>query len=136
MTDALDPALRGVAELVVRVARTLQAGDDASGRAQAAAEVAQLQAVIAQTAQPSIPGFDLVQIGEALRLLAEWLRAPTSASEANAERAFAELRATMGPLVGWEPPGEDAARGAQYRQQARTAIDDYFRDHPIKPMKP
>jgi hypothetical protein len=144
MTEPIDHAgagapLREVAELVARVAENLQAGDDAAVRAQAAADIERLQTFIAQveqTAQAGLPGFDLAQIGEAIRLLAEWLRAPTAASEASAQRGFAELQATLGPLLGWEPARDAAARRAHFRQEARTSMDNYFRDHPIKPMKP
>jgi hypothetical protein len=153
VTDAAEPPTRALAELVARVARTLAAGgsggpagtggDDAAVRSQVAVEVEQLQAIVAQTEQQRAPGapmglagFDLAQVSGALAAFAEWLRTPTRASEAQAERAMAELQATLGPIVGWDPAREDAARRAQYRQEARATLDEIFRDKPDKPGKP
>lgn len=142
MTDEVAPQARALAELVARVAQTLQAGggDDAAARTQAAADVEQLQAIVAATEQQRAPGspaglagFDLAQIGDALRVFTAWLRTPSAANEAEAERAMAELQVTLGPLVGWDPGREDAARRAQYRQEARAALDEIFRDKPTKP---
>ncbi|HEX7839871.1 MAG TPA: hypothetical protein VF469_20485, partial [Kofleriaceae bacterium] len=65
-------------------------------------------------------------------VFAEWLRAPTPDGEARAERAMAELSAQLGPLVGWDPAREDAARRAQYRREARAALDEIFPDKPAK----
>jgi hypothetical protein len=141
MTDEVEPPARALAELVARVAQTLLAGgEDAAARTQAAADVEQLQAIVAATERQRAPGspaglggFDLAQIGDALRVFTAWLRAPSAANEAEAERAMAELQATLGPLVGWDPGREDAARRAQYRQEARAALDEIFRDKPGKP---
>jgi hypothetical protein len=143
MTDEVVPQARALAELVARVAQTLSAGggggDDAAARTQAAAEVEQLQAIVADTERQRVPGspaglgFDLAQLGDALRVFTAWLRAPSAANEAEARRAMAELQATLGPLVGWDPEREDAARRAQYRQEARAALDEIFRDKPAKP---
>lgn len=136
MTDPVDPQVRTLAELVAHIAQALHAGgDDAAARTQVAADVAQLQAIVGQTERVSggPAGFDLAQIAGALGVFAEWLRAPTPANEAGAERAMTDLQATMGPLVGWDPAREDAARRAQYQQEARAALDEIFRDKPEKP---
>jgi len=135
MTGPADP-VRALAELVARVAQTLHAGgDDAAARTQVAADVEQLQAIVAGTGTTSTSpaGFDLAQVAGALQVFAAWLHTPTRANEATAERAMAELQATLGPLVGWDPAREDAARRAGYRQQARAALDEIFRDKPEKP---
>ena len=42
----------------------------------------------------------------------------------------------MGPLASLDPPRDEAAERERIRQNARSAMDDYFREHPIKPMKP
>jgi hypothetical protein len=118
-----DPALVSVVGLVGRVAQALQAGDDDAARARAAADLAQLDAWLGT--QPAT-GFDLAQIGGALRLLGDWLRAPTAAHEAAAQGAILELQATLGPRIGWDPTREDAARRAQYRREARAALDALF----------
>ena len=143
MTDEGGPEVRALAALVARVAQTLSAGgrgDDAAARTQAAAEVEQLQAIVAATAPPHAPGspaglggVDLAQIGDALRVFTAWLRAPSAANEAEARRAMAELQAALGPLVGWDPEREDAVRRAQYRQEARAALDEIFGAKPTKP---
>jgi hypothetical protein len=146
MTDPADPPVRALAELVARIAQTLSAGptnNDAAARTQVAADLAQLQAILAETERspehrakraPGSPtGFDLAQVAAALRVFAEWLRTPTPANEASAERAMTDLQATMGPLIGWDPAREDAARRAQYRREARAALDEIFRDKPDKP---
>jgi hypothetical protein len=136
MTGPADP-VRALAELVARVAQTLHAGgDDAAARTQVAADVAQLQAIVASTStstrSTSPAGFDLAQVAGALQVFAAWLHTPTRANEATAERAMAELQATLGPLIGWDPAREDAARRAGYRQQARAALDEIFPDKPEK----
>lgn len=148
MTDQADPPARALAELVARVAQTLQAGgtggDDAAARTRAAADVEQLQAIVAQTGAQAerqrtpegatgLDGFDLARVSGALRVFAGWLRTPTRANEAQAERAMSELQATLGPLVGWDPAREDAARRARYQRAARAALDEIFRDKPDKP---
>ncbi len=138
MTDPAEPALRALGELIARVSEVMRAGgDDAAARTQAAADVDRLQAIVAETGERRMPGspagFDLAQISAALRVFAEWLRAPTSANEAGAERAMSELAVTVGPLVGWDPAREDAARRAQYRQEARAALDEIFADKREKP---
>jgi hypothetical protein len=74
------------------------------------------------------PGFDLGQISNALAIFAEWLRAPTPDLELRAAHAMAELQTALGPLVGWDPAREDADRRAQYRREARAALDDLFPD--------
>jgi len=134
--------VRALAELVARVAQTLHAGgaggpggDDAAARTQVAADVEQLQAIVAGTSTTSTSpaGFDLAQVDGALQVFAAWLHTPTRANEVTAERAMAELQATLGPLVGWDPAREDAARRAGYRHEARAALDEIFRDKPEKP---
>lgn len=127
-------SLQQLAELVARIARTMHGGDDAAARTAAAAEVEQLRQLVARTTGQIAPaGFDLAQIGDALRLFADWLRAPGPATEAPAERAITDLQAALGPLVGWDPAREDAARRDQYRREARAALDDYFAGKPKKP---
>jgi hypothetical protein len=145
MTDQAEPPARALAELVARIAQTLPAGGTsgdagAAARVQAAADVEELQAIVAQTARQRTPdsparidGFDLAQVAGALRVFAEWLRTPTRANEAQAERAMSELQATMGPLVGWDPGREDAERRARYQREARATLDEIFRDKPEKP---
>jgi hypothetical protein len=138
MTEDAEPSLRGLAELIARIAGTLHAGgDDATARTQAAADVDRLQALVGETEQQRTPGspagFDLAQVSGALRVFTEWLRTPTAANEAKAERAMSELAATVGPLVGWDPAREDAAKRAQYRREARAALDELFADVPKKP---
>jgi hypothetical protein len=143
MTEPADASLRGLAELVARVTQslgqTLRAGDDAAARTQAAAEVEQLRELAAAAERMRPSGTPAVVDGAllttALAVFAEWLRAPTPASEARAQQAIAELQAVFGPLVGATASAEDAQR-EQYRQNARAAIDDYFRANPIKPFKP
>jgi len=133
VTDAPDRSLRALAELVARVAETLRGGDDAAARAGAAADVEQLRTIVADAGGASAaPGFDLAQVAGALEAFATWLRSPTSASEAEAERAISDLQAAVGPLVGWDPARDDAARRAQYRSEARAALDEIFRDRPRK----
>jgi len=44
-----------------------------------------------------------------------------------------DLAAAVGPLVGWDPAREDAAKRAQYRREARAALDEIFPDKPKKP---
>ena len=138
MTDPIEPSVRALGELIARVAETLGAGgDDAAARTRAATDVERLQAIVAETGerrtQGSPAGGGLAQVSGALRVFAEWLRTPTSANEAQAERAMSELAATVGPLVGWDPAREDAARRAQYRREARAALDEIFADKPEKP---
>jgi hypothetical protein len=79
---------------------------------------------------------DAARLTTALAAFADWLRAPTPAGEARAQQAIAELRAVFGPLVGAATASAEDAQREQYRQDARAAIDDYFRDNPIKPFKP
>ena len=142
MTDpADDPSLRPLAELMARVTQTLRAGDNPSARVQAAADVDQLRELAAAAADrhraagaPAL--FDAARVTAALGTFAEWLRAPTAANEASAQHAIVELQRLFGPLVAAAAAPDDAARREQYRQNARTAIDDYFRDNPIKPIKP
>ena len=137
MTDAAEPSMRALGELIARITEALGAGgDDAAARTQVAADVDRLQAIVTEGERrtPGSPaGFDLAQVSAALRVFAEWLRTPTSANEAQAERAMSELAATVGPLVGWDPAREDAARRAQYRREARAALDEIFADKPEKP---
>jgi len=78
-------------------------------------------------------GLDLAQIADALRVFGDWLRAPTAAGEAEAERVMTDLQLALGPLIGWDPGREDAARRAQYRRGARAALDDIF---PVAGKKP
>ena len=137
MTDDAEPSLRVLAELIARIAGAMHAGgDDAAARTQAAADVDRLQALVGETEQRRSPGspagFDLAQVSAALRVFTEWLRTPTPANEARAERAMSELAATVGPLAGWDPAREDAAKRAQYRREARAALDEIFADKPKK----
>lgn len=156
MTAPVEPA-RALGERIARIAQALDGGDDAATRTQVAAELEQLRQVLARTELPrpvgpagpagavgpagpaggddrSTPtGIDLAQLADAVRLLAGWLREPTSANEAQAQRAISELQASVGPLIGWDPAREDAARRQQYRQEARSALDDYLRDRSRKP---
>lgn len=136
MTEPVDPPLApelaALTALVGRVAQILQGGDDPASRTAAASSVDALRSVLAQTGQGKAPGIDLAQIGDALAVFAAWLRAPTPDGEARAERAMSELSAQLGPLVGWDPAREDAARRAQYRREARAALDEIFPDKPAK----
>jgi hypothetical protein len=128
-----DP-LRTLAELIAHVTQTLRGGDDPAARADAARDVEQLRELVARVAaQPVAPaGFDVAEVSDALRHFATWLREPTSANEAQAQQAITELQIALGPLV-VDPAREDAARREQYRQEARAALDDYFRDRSGKP---
>lgn len=128
MTAPGAPPLTALAALVGRIAELMRAGDDPAARADAATSVEELRAIVGDTAPAAAAGFDLAQIGEALAAFAQWLRAPTPDSEARAERAIAELQSALGPLVGWNPAREDAERRAQYRREARAALDNLFPD--------
>jgi hypothetical protein len=64
------------------------------------------------------------------------LRAPTGENEAGAEQAIVSLRAALAPLVPWDSAASDAADRERYRRNARAALDDRFRQHPITPVKP
>lgn len=134
MAGASPPSLPSLAELIARIARTLQAGDDAAARAEAARELDELRAAIAgaeaQRVRGALPGLDLGRLAEALRLLGAWLAAPTPESEAQAERAMADLQLELGPRLGWDPGREDAARREQYRREARAALDEIFDKKP------
>jgi hypothetical protein len=133
MTEPVDPRVAVLTAVVRRVAQILQAGDDPAARTEAAGSVEELRAVLAVAGRPgAAAGFDLARIGDALSVFAEWLRAPTPEGEARAERAMAELQATLGPQIGWDPAREDAARRAQYRKEARAALDELFPDKPVK----
>jgi len=131
MTAPADPQLAALAALVGRVAQIMKAGDAPAVRSSAAASVDELRAVLARSAPPgAAPGFDVAQVGDALAAFAAWLRAPTPDREARAERAMFDLQATLGPQLGWDPDREDAARRAQYRREARAALDEIFPDKP------
>jgi hypothetical protein len=133
MTEPVDAQIAALTALVGRVAQILQGGDAPASRTAAAASVDALRSVLAQTApQGAALGIDLAQIGDALAVFAEWLRAPTPDGEARAERAMSELSARLGPMVGWDPAREDAARRVQYRREARAALDEIFPDKPAK----
>jgi hypothetical protein len=140
MTEPADPSLRALATLVARVAHTLQAGDDPAARVQAAADVEQLRELAAAADRQRAPGapalFDAVRVSEALGLFADWLHSPTGAGEARARQAMTELQVTMGPLVGAAPARDDPGEREHHRREARAALDDYFREHPIAPAKP
>jgi len=129
MADA-PPTGPALADLIARIARTLQAGDDAAARTKAAREVDELRAAVAgaapERAPGALPGLDLARLADALRVLGEWLRAPTPANEVQAERAMADLQLELGPRLGWDPDREDCARREQYRREARAALDDIF----------
>jgi hypothetical protein len=121
-------------ELIARIMRMLQAGDDPAARAEAAREVDELRAAVAQAAPQrapgALPGVDLALVADALRVFGDWLRAPTPASEAAAEQAIEDLQLRIGPLVGWDPGREDRARREQYRREARAALDEIFDKKP------
>ena len=139
MTAPGVPPLTALAALIGRIAQIMQTGqavDDPTARTTAAASVDDLRALVAETATGATPGFDLAQIADALTAFAEWLRAPTRDSEARAERAMSALQAALGPLVGWDPAREDAERRAQYRREARAALDNLFPDGLGTPDKP
>lgn len=127
MTSTGVPPLTALAALVGDIAGLLQASDDPAARAAAASRVQDLQALVGQTATSGAT-FDLAPIADALAVFAAWLRAPSADTETRAERALADLQAALGPLVGWDPAREDAARRAQYRREARAALDDIFPD--------
>ena len=139
MTEPADASLRALAELVARVTETLRTGDNPAAREQAAADVEQLRELAAAADRQRPPGapvvFDLTRLTTALAVFVEWLRAPSPTSEARAQQAIAEIQAIFGPL-GASTVRDDAAQRDEYRQNARAAIDDYFRDNPIKPFKP
>ncbi|HMG52334.1 MAG TPA: hypothetical protein VK601_02605 [Kofleriaceae bacterium] len=131
MTAPADPQLAALAALVGRVAQIMKADDAPAVRSSAAASIDELRAVLARSAPPgAAPGFDVAQVGDALAAFAAWLRAPTPDREARAERAMFDLQATLGPQLGWDPDREDAARRAQYRREARAALDEIFPDKP------
>jgi hypothetical protein len=140
MTDSADASLRALADLVARVTQTLRAGDTPAARTAAAATVEQLRELAGVAERQRPPGtpavFDAARLTTALAAFADWLRAPTPASEARAQQAMAELQAVFGPLVGAATAGAEEAQREQYRQDARAAIDDYFRANPIKPFRP
>ena len=139
MTEHAD-LLRALAELAGRVAQTVREGDAATARAQAAAQVDQLCALIAGAERTRPAGgpapFDLARVGDALRAVADRLRAPISAGDAGALQAVAELQAAIAPLAGRRAAHNEAAEREHYRQKARAAMDEYFRQHPNKPFKP
>lgn len=139
MPEPADTSLRALADLVARVTQTLQAGDNSAARSQAAADLEQLREVAAAADRQRAPGtpavFDLTRLTTALALFAEWLRAPSPTTETRAQQAIAELHAIFDPL-GAGTARDEAAQSDQYRQNARAAIDDYFRDNPIEPFKP
>lgn len=139
----IEPQLAALTALVGRVAQLLRGGDDPASRTAAATSVDELRAVMTQAGQhgagpgPGIgigpgSGSDLAQIGGALAVFADWLRAPTPEGEARAERAMSELQAQIGPRVGLDPAREDAERRARYRREARAALDEIFPDKPAK----
>lgn len=140
-TSQIDATLRALSDLVGQVAQTLRAEDDTAARTRAASQVDQLCDLIAGLDagldRAPLPGIaamlDLAQVREALRRFADSLRAPTG--EAGAERTISDLQAMLGPLAGRAPVHDDARERERYRQQASAAIDEYFRDHPIK-LKP
>jgi hypothetical protein len=130
------PDAEALADVIARVVATLQrGGDDAAARARVAADVDALRATIAQAApaRAPLPGLDLAQLGEALRVFGEFLRAPTPASEVRAERAMQDLQLAIGPLVGWDPDREDREKREQYRREARAQLDEIFGDKSKKP---
>jgi len=134
MTAPGIPPLTALAGLVARIAHIMEAGDDPAARSAAAASVDELRTLVSATeaapeaATDAAPGFDLAQIGNALAIFSEWLRTPTPDLELRAAHAMAELQTALGPLVGWDPVREDAERRAQYRREARTALDNLFPD--------
>jgi hypothetical protein len=111
-----------------------------TARADAAAQVDRLRELIASVdrSRParSVAPVDFARIADALRALAEHLRAPTLAGEAGAATAIAELQAAMGPLAPREPPRDIAAIREHHRQRARSAMTDHFRRNPHRPFKP
>jgi hypothetical protein len=118
--------LAALAGRIAQATAQLAAGGDDGARAAAATELAALEQALAGIDRGAVGGLDLAQLGEALRVFGAWLRAPTPAGEATAQAAMADLQAQLGPLIGWDPAREDAARRAQYRQEARAALDEIF----------
>ena len=131
MTVPTDAQLATLATALNGLAQILLSGDsdDPALRTAAAASADKLRAFVAQSSGAP-GGFDLAQIGDALAVFADWLREPTPASEARARRAWSELQTVLGPLLGSHPDREDAARRAQYRREARAALDEIFPDKP------
>lgn len=101
-------------------------------RRSAAAELDAVEAQLGQLDPRALGGLDLAQFTGALRVFGDWLRAPSPAGEAAARTAMAELQQALGPQLGWDPAREDAARRAQYRREARAALDDFFVGKPGK----
>ena len=131
MTEPADPGFAALVALVGRIAQILEAGDDPEARSSAAATVEELQVLAVQRGSGGgAHGVDLAQLGEALAALAEWLRAPTPERETRAERAMSDLQAVLGPRLGWDPAHGDAERRAEYRRQARAALDEIFPEKP------
>jgi len=130
MTEPADPGFAALVALVGRIAQILEAGDDPAARCSAAATVEELQALAAQHGSGGAYGVDLAQLGEALAAFTEWLRAPTPERETRAERAMSDLQAVLGRGLGWDPARADAERRAEYRRQARAALDEIFPEKP------
>ena len=135
--QAMDP-LRALAALLGRIEQILRTEDAASARADAAAVVDQLRELVARSdrARPASSAalFDFARIGDALRVLAECLRAPGLAGDAST--AIAALQAALGPLALRAPARDVVAIREHHRQRARAAMSDYFRRNPHKPFKP
>jgi hypothetical protein len=141
MTDTADDPLRALADLLASVAGTLRGEDTPETRADAAAQVDRLRELVAHTDRTRPAGgrgaalFDLARVGDALRQFAEALRAPTTGNTAAAMQAITDLQSAMG-LTPRPALRDDAAEREHYRLKARAAMDEHFRQHPLKPFKP
>ena len=73
-----------------------------------------------------------------VRALAELIARIAGAIHAGGDDATARTQAAadvdrLQALVGWDPAREDAAKRAQYRREARAALDEIFADKPENP---
>jgi hypothetical protein len=133
VSDIENDLLRALAELGGRIVQALRTGDADAARTEAATQIDRLREMVAgfERARPAVAAVvDLARIGEALGVVAQALRTP--GREAEASQALAELQAAAGRA----PARDEAAEREHYREKARAAMDDYFRQHPIKPFKP
>lgn len=75
----------------------------------------------------SFRGVDIDKIGAGLRLFADWLQNPSAETETNVKKLIEELQVTMGPIVGFDPKAEEAARSAQIKADVKASLDEIFR---------